>query len=328
MMKRRHFLAGAAALMTSPWHAWAQPSSLPEGQIRIFVGWAPGGGTDTFARIISQKLGERWGKAVVVENKPGATGMLAAGYFANTEFREGINLLITHVNTHAIAPHLFQSRINYDALKDFTPIVSIGATPHLLVTSVDNPVDSVQEIVEACRAAPGKVTFGSSGVGSVQHLAIAMFNAAADVQGLHVPYKGSGPMHSDMMGRQIGYSFDTMTASAPHVQGGRFKALAQTRMTRTKSFPDLPTMDELGFKNYDASSWYGVSGPSGMPAEIVQMLNEEINAVLAMPDVVERFEGYGVEDGGGSAEKFAGFMQDEYAKWGEVVRVAGVTAEG
>ncbi len=124
------------------------------------------------------------------------------------------------------------------------------------------------------------------------------------------------------------YSFDTMTASAPHVQGGRFKALAQTRMTRTKSFPDLPTMDELGFKNYDASSWYGVSGPSGMPAEIVQMLNEEINAVLAMPDVVERFEGYGVEDGGGSAEKFAGFMQDEYTKWGEVVRVAGVTAEG
>lgn len=326
-MKRRDFIAAGATALAAPWAGAAPPASeLPKGPVKILVGWAPGGGTDVFARIVGQKLSEIWGRPVIVENKPGATGSLAAEYFAKTRFTEGINLLMAHVNTHAISPQIFRS-ITYDPLKDYAPIALIGATPHILVTSSRNGHASVQEVVELCRKSPGKVSFGSSGTGSVQHLAAEMFNMAAGVKSIHVPYKGSGPMQTDLIGGQIDFSFDTMTAATAQVRAGKMLGIAQTRVNRAKGFPAMPTMDEQGFKGFDASSWYGVVGPRDMSRELAQRINADINRVLAMPDVVSRFDGYGVEDGGGSVDKFAAFMAAEYRKWGDVVRAAKITEE-
>lgn len=324
-MQRRFFLASSAATLVAPW-ANASTADLPKGQVKILVGWAPGGGTDVFARIVGQKLSELWGRPVVVENKPGATGSLAADYFAKTRFTDGINLLMAHVNTHAISPQIFKS-ITYDPLRDYAPIALIGATPHILVTSSQNGYASIQEVVEACKKKPGKISFGSSGTGSVQHLAAEMFNMAAGVKSIHVPYKGSGPMQTDLIGGQIDFSFDTMTAATAQVKAGKMKGIVQTRVNRAKGFPSMPTMHEQGFKGFDASSWYGVVGPKGMSSDLVQRINADINSVLALPDVASRFDGYGVEDGGGSAEKFAAFMVDEYKKWGDVVRTAKITEE-
>ncbi len=322
-MKRREFMAGSAAVLAAP---WARAADLPKGTVKILVGWAPGGGTDVFGRIVGQKLSELWGRPVIVENKPGATGSLAADYFAKTKFTDGINLLIAHVNTHAISPHIFKS-ITYDPLKDFAPIALIGATPHILVTSHKNPYTSIKEVVELCKKNPGTISFGSSGTGSVQHLAAEMFNMAAGVKSIHVPYKGSGPMQTDLIGGQIDFSFDTMTAATAQVKAKKMTGIVQTRVSRAKGFPDIPTMDEQGFKGFDASSWYGVVGPKDMPKDVVLQINADINKVLAMPDVVARFESYGAEDGGGSAAKFAAFMAAEYKKWGDVVRSAKITEE-
>lgn len=324
-MRRRHFIAGSLAVLSAPWAQAA--TELPKGIVRIYVGWAPGGGTDVFARIVGQKLSELWGRSVVIENKPGATGALAAGFFAQTRFTEGLNLLMAHVNTHAIGPHIFKA-ISYDPLKDFAPIAMVGATPHILVTSANRAgASTVKEVVEECRKSPGKISFGSSGTGSVQHLCAAMFNMAADVQSIHVPYKGSGPLQTDLIGGQIDYSFDTMTAATAQVKAKKTAAIVQTRVKRAKGFPELATMDEQGFKGFDVSSWYGVVGPKGMSAELAAQINADINKVLALPDVVARFDGFGVEDGGGSVDKFAGFMASEFKKWGEVVRTAKITEE-
>lgn len=324
-MKRRDFIAASAGALAAPWALGA--TELPKGIVKIYVGWAPGGGTDVFARIVGQQLSQLWGRSVVVENKPGATGALAADFFARTRFTEGVNLLMAHVNTHAISPHIFKS-ISYDPLKDFAPIAMVGATPHILVTRAKNSAGSVKEVVEQCRQSPGKISFGSSGTGSVQHLAAAMFNMAAEVKSIHVPYKGSGPMQTDLIGGQIDYSFDTMTAATAQVKAGRMAGIVQTRLQRAKGFPELPTMDEQGFKGFDVSSWYGVVGPRDMSRDLALQINADINKVLALPDVVARFDGYGVEDGGGSVDKFAAFMAAEFKKWGEVVRTAKVTEEG
>jgi tripartite-type tricarboxylate transporter receptor subunit TctC len=322
-MKRRSFLLGATALLATP---LLKASPLPQGTIKITVGWAPGGGTDVFARIVGQKLSDLWGRAVVVENKPGATGMLAAEQFSRIKHSNDLNLLMAHVNTHAIAPHIFKT-VSYDPLKDYAPIALIGATPHLLVTSEKHKGVSVADVVALCTKNPGDISFGSSGTGSVQHLAAEMFNMAANVQSIHVPYRGSGPMHTDLIGGQIDFSFDTMTASTAQVKGGKLMAIAQTRLKRAKGFPDVPTMDEQGFKGFDASSWYGVVGPADMPKDLAETINADINKVLMMPDVVQRFDSFGVEDGGGSVQDFASFMATEYEKWGKVVRAANIKAD-
>ncbi|QNN59286.1 tripartite tricarboxylate transporter substrate binding protein [Diaphorobacter ruginosibacter] len=327
-MQRRQFIASTATALAAGWagSSLAATSELPKGTIKIYVGWAPGGGTDVFARIVGQKLSEIWGRPVVVENKPGATGALCADFFAKSKFQDGLNLLMAHVNTHAISPQIFKS-ITYDPLKDYAPIALIGVTPHILVSGSKQKFASINDVVELCRKNPGKVSFGSSGTGSVQHLAAEMFNMAAGVKTIHVPYKGSGPMQTDLIGGQIDFSFDTMTAAAPQVKSGKVQGIVQTRVSRAKGFPAMPTMDEQGFKGFDASSWYGVVGPRDMPKALAEHINADINKVLAMPDVISRFDGYGVEGGGGSVDKFASFMAAEYRKWGEVVRAANITDE-
>ena len=319
MIQRRTFAVGGAALMAVP---MLRAQTLPSGPVRIVVGFAPGGGTDILARVVGQKLGEIWKTQVLVDNKAGATGVIAADYVAKQP-ADGSTLLMAHINSHAIAPALFP-KMNYDALRDFSPIALVGVTPNLLICGEHEKARTVKELVELCKAYPNKISFGSAGSGSAQHLALEMFKLQAGVQALHIPYKGSGPMLTDLIGGQINYSFDTMTAATPHVKSGKAIALAQTREKRAKGHPNVPTMAESGFPGYEATTWYGLAGPAKMNPAMVKRMNEDVNKVLAMPDVMEKFEQYGAEDGGGSSEKFSAFIRSEGVKWAKVVKEAHV----
>jgi tripartite-type tricarboxylate transporter receptor subunit TctC len=265
-----------------------------------------------------------WGQQVIVENKPGVAGLLAAEYVSQQP-SDGSTLLMAHINSHALAPSL-QPKLRYNIERDFVPIVLVGVTPNLLVGHPAQP-KTVKEIVALCKAQPGKVAFGSAGSGSAQHLALEMFKLRAKVDALHIPYKGSGPLLTDLIGGQIQYCFETMTAATPHVKNGRVVAIAQTRTKRATGHPTVPTMQEEGFAGFEATTWYGLVGPGKLPAPIAEKVNRDVNTVLAMPDVQERFDTYGAEDGGGSSEKFAQFIRSEIAKWAKVVKDANVKVE-
>jgi tripartite-type tricarboxylate transporter receptor subunit TctC len=208
--------------------------------------------------------------------------------------------------------------------RDFTPIMLVGVTPNLLIANKNQAAKSVPDIVALCKAQPGKVSFGSAGAGSAQHLALEMFKLRARVDALHIPYKGSGPLLQDLIGGQIQYSFETMTAATPHVKSGNVLAVAQTRTKRAKGHPNVATMAELGYEGFDATTWYGLAGPGKLSPAIVARINRDANAVLAMPDVQEKLDTDGAEDGGGSPEKFAEFIRSETAKWAKVVKDADV----
>jgi tripartite-type tricarboxylate transporter receptor subunit TctC len=297
----------------------------PFGPVRIVVGFPPGGGTDALARVVGQKLGAMWGQQVIVENKAGVAGVLAAEYVA-TQPSDGSTLLMAHINSHALALSL-QPKLRYDIERDFVPIVLVGVTPNLLIANPAQSAKTVKDIVALCKAQPGAVSFGSAGSGSAQHLALEMFKLRAKVDALHVPYKGSGPLLTDLMGGQIQYSFETMTAATPHVKSGRVIAVAQTRIKRAKGHPSVPTMQEEGYPGFEATTWYGLAGPGKLPSAIAQKINRDVNTVLAMPDVQEKLDTYGAEDGGGSSEKFAQFIRAEQVKWARVVKEAGVKIE-
>ena len=317
-MQRRSILkaaAGAATTLAVP-QVFAQP--WPSGPIRIIVGFPPGGGTDALARVLSVKLTQMWNQQVIVETKAGVAGVLAADYVAQQP-SDGTTLLMAHINSHALATSL-QPKLRYNVERDFTPIMLVGVTPNLLIANKNQAAKSVPDIVALCKAQPGKVSFGSAGAGSAQHLALEMFKLRAKVDALHVPYKGSGPALTDLMGGQIQYSFETMTAATPHVKSGKVLAVAQTRTKRAKGHPNVPTMEEQGFPGFEATTWYGLAGPGKLPSAIAQKMNEDVNKVLAMPDVQEKLDTYGAEDGGGTRQKFADFIRAETAKWAKVVK--------
>ena len=324
-MQRRSVLkaaAGAAATLGVP-RLYAQ--AWPTGPVRIVVGFPPGGGTDALARVLSVKLTQMWGQQVVVENKAGVAGVLAAEY-VSTQPSDGSTLLMAHINSHALAPSL-QPKLRYDLDRDFVSIVLVGVTPNLLIANPNAPAKTVKDIVALCKAQPGGVSFGSAGAGSAQHLALEMFKLRAKVDALHVPYKGSGPLLTDLIGGQIQDSFDTMTAATPHVKNGRVIAIAQTRTKRAKGHPSVPTMQEQGFDGFEATTWYGLVGPGKLPTPIALKINHDVNQILSMPDVQEKLDTYGAEDGGGSTDKFAQFIRSETAKWAKVVKDGNVKVE-
>ena len=316
-MQRRSFIGASGALAATLAAPALQAQEWPSGPVRIIVGFPPGGGTDALARVVAQKLTAMWNVQVIVENKAGVAGVLAAEYVA-TQPADGSTLLMAHINSHALAPAL-QPKLRYNTERDFSPIVLVGVTPNLLIAHPQGG-KSVKDIVAQCKAKPGTVSFGSAGAGSAQHLALEMFKLQAKVDALHIPYKGSGPLLTDLIGGQIQYCFETMTAATPHVKGGKLVAVAQTRAKRAKGHPNVPTMVELGFADFEATTWYGLAGPGKLPTPIARKINEDVNKVLAMPDVQERLDTYGAEDGGGSTEKFAQFIRSETAKWAKVVK--------
>jgi tripartite-type tricarboxylate transporter receptor subunit TctC len=318
-MKRRTLIAATAVTLAAP---LVKAQSLPKGPVRIIVGFPPGGGTDALARVVAQKLQAMWGISIVIENKAGAAGVIAADYVSK-QAPDGNTLLMAHINSHALAPAM-GTKLNYDAERDFAPISMVGVTPNILICNPDQPAKTVAELVELCRRQPGKISFASAGGGSAQHFALEMFKLQAGIDALHVPYKGSGPALTDLMGGQVNYCFETMTSAAPHIKSGKALALAQTRLKRAKGFPGVPTMAEAGFAGFEATVWYGLMAPSRVPAGMTQRMNDDVNKVLAMPDVQEKMDQYGAEDGGGSIEKFANFIKSEQQKWAQVAKAANV----
>jgi tripartite-type tricarboxylate transporter receptor subunit TctC len=323
-MQRRTFVSSAvagAALVAAP---MLKAQTLPNGPIRIVVGFPPGGGTDALARVVGQKLAVMWNLSVIIENKAGAAGVIAADYVSK-QASDGNTLLMAHINSHALAPSLVP-KLGYVVERDFVPIALVGVTPNLLICNENQKAKTVKDLVELCKKNPGSISFASAGGGSAQHLALEMFKLRAGIDALHVPYKGSGPALVDLIGGQVNYCFETMTSATPHVKGGRAIAIAQTRTKRAKGHPNVPTMDESGFPGFDATTWYGLVGPGKLPQAMAKRMNDDINRVMLMPDVMDKFEQYGAEDGGGSTERFADFIKTEQTKWAKVIKEAKVSA--
>jgi tripartite-type tricarboxylate transporter receptor subunit TctC len=319
-MQRRTFLSAGAVALATP-HAFAQ--ALPTQPVKIVVGFSPGGGTDAVARLLAQKLAPMWNTTVVVENKAGAAGVIAAEYVAKQP-ADGTTLLMANFSSHAVAPALYP-KLGYTVASDFTPLTLVGITPNVLVTRPGSPAKTLQDVIAMCKARPGQVSFGSAGQGSAQHLALEMFKLRAGVDALHVPYKGSGPMLTDLLGGQIDFSFETMSSAIQQVRQGKLVAIAQTSPKRSKQFADVPTVAELGFPGFQAATWYGMVGPGRLPAAMAARMSEDIAKVLAMPDVAEKLEGLSAEGGGGSMQRFAEFMAEEQVRWGKVIKDAKVT---
>lgn len=324
-MQRRTLVTGLIATAATVASPILRAQTLPAGPVRIIVGFPPGGGTDALARVVGQKLAVLWNTSVIIENKAGAAGVIAADFVAKQP-GDGNTLLMAHINSHALAPAL-GIKLGYNAERDFAPISMVGITPNMLICNADQPAKTVKDLVALCKAKPGQISFASAGGGSAQHFALEMFKLQAKIFALHIPYRGSGPALVDLIGGQVNYCFETMTSATPHVKSGKAIALAQTRLKRAKGHPTVPTMDESGFPGFEATVWYGLMGPSKMPPATVQRMNEDINKVLAMPDVQEKMEQYGAEDGGGSTEKFAAFIKTEQQKWALVAQQAKVKAD-
>ena len=297
--------------------------SYPSRPVRIVVPLSPGGFADTPARMLAPRLSDQLGRQFFVENKPGAGGTIGADFVAKSA-PDGYTLLLTGT-PHVISAHLYK-KMPYDALKDFTHIAMIASGPYALVVNTQKlPVNSVRELIAAAKAQPGKIDYASSGNGSAQHLVGALFNALAGVELNHVPYKGSGPAMQDLISGQVGVSFAGVPNVLGHVRSGRLRALGVTTPKRWSELPEVPTLAEAGVAGYEATLWLSISGPAGMPAEIVQRLYAEISKALQDPEVQSNFRSGGVDATSMGPQELNAFMRAEYEKWGKVVRDTGAT---
>lgn len=300
-----------------------QAQSYPSRPVRLVVPLSPGGFADTPTRMLAPRLSEQLGRQFFVENKPGAGGTIGADFVAKSA-PDGYTLLVTGT-PHVISAHLYK-KLPYDALRDFTHIALIASGPYALVVNPQKlPVSSVRELITAARAQPGKIDFASSGNGSAQHLVGALFNSMAGIDLNHVPYKGSGPAMQDLVAGQVGVSFAGVPNVLGHVRSGRLRALGVTTATRWSELPDVPTLAEAGVPGYEATLWLNVSGPAGMPADIVQRLNNEIAKALKDPEVQNNFRTGGVDAVWMGPQELNAFMRAEHEKWGKVVRDTGAT---
>ncbi len=319
-MQARHWLAAAlVAVATS-----LQAQGYPNQAIKLIVPWPPGGGVDTSARIVSQPLAERLGQGVVIDNRPGAGGNIGTEIAKNAK-ADGYTLLMGSSSPNAINVHIY-SKLAFHPLNDFTPIVYVTAVPNILVVPGNAPHNSAQELLAHIKANPGKVNYGSAGVGSSQHLAAAMLIASTGIQVVHVPYKGTGPAETDLIAGHIPMMLDT-TACLPFVAAGKMKALAVASKARNPALPNVPTFDELGISGVYSSAWYGIMGPAGLPAEVVNRINGEVNALLRTPETRKRIADFGGEPGGGTPADFAKFIQSEIARYADVVKASGAKVE-
>ena len=295
----------------------------PSRPVRIVVPLSPGGFADTPARMLAPRLSEQLGKQFFVENKPGAGGTIGADFVAKSP-PDGYTLLLTGT-PHVISAHLYK-KVPYDALKDFTHIALIASGPYALVVNPQKvPANSVRELIALAKSQPGKIDFASSGNGSAQHLVGALFNSMAGIELNHVPYKGSGPAMQDLIGGQVGVSFAGIPNVLGHVKAGRLKLLGVTTAKRWSELPDVPTLAEAGVPGYEATLWLNISGPAGMPSDIVQRLNGEIAKALQDSEVQKNFQGAGVEATSMGPQELERFMRAEYDKWGKVVKDTGAT---
>ncbi len=321
---RRQLARALAVLGALPASAFAQPVAWrPNRPVRVIVPFPPGGATDMLARLVAQRLGDRLGQPLVIENRPGATGTVAAGQVAKSP-PDGYTIMMGHVSVNAIAPALL-SNLPYDVLKDFAPIALAAAVPHIVTVHPSMPARSLKELIAHLKSQPGKLTFPSAGNGSMPHLAGEIFKSLAGVQVMHVPYKGTGQSMQDLLGGQHLVAFDTMPAASPHVRSGKLRALAVSSAKRAPSFPDVPTSEEAGLAGYVVSTWYGLFAPAGTPGAIVNRLHAEAVKAMQTPDTKAKLDGIGADGTvSRSPEEFTALVRADTARYAKIVKEIGL----
>jgi tripartite-type tricarboxylate transporter receptor subunit TctC len=317
----RVFLFGLFAAM--PLLATGQ--SYPSKPIRLVVPFPAGGTTDLLARAMAQKLSEALGQQVVVDNRPGAGGNIGSDIVAKSA-PDGYTLLMGTVGTHAINVSLY-AKMPYDAVKDFVPIVLVAGVPNVLVVHPALPVKTVADLIKLAKDQPGSINFASSGNGTSIHLSGELFKSLTGVQMAHIPYKGSAPALTDLIGGQVQIMFDNLPSALPHIKAAKLRAIAVTSTKRAPALPDLPTIAESGVPGFEASSWFGMLAPAGTPREIVLRINAEVNKALQAGDMKEKLLAQGAEAVGNSPEFFVEYIRSETTKWAKVVKDSGAKVD-
>jgi tripartite-type tricarboxylate transporter receptor subunit TctC len=322
-IRRTVLNALVAALASAPMLAQGAEGEYPSKPIRMLVGFAPGGGTDTTARALTPKLAERLGQQVIVDNRPGAAGNIATDLTTKAP-PDGYTTLMGTIAALAINPTLY-GNLPFDPLKDLAPVTRAVDSTNILVVHPTVPAKTVKELIALSKSK--SLNGGSSGVGGAGHLALELFNVLAGTKIVHVPYKGGGPAMVDLLGGQINLIFATAASAVPHIQSGKIRALAVTTANRSKLVPDLPTVAEAGLKGFEANNWYGVVVPAKTPQPIIDRLNREFTAVLKMPEIQEVLFKQGLDAAPSTPEAFAAYIKSETAKWAKVIKASGAKPE-
>lgn len=320
-MKRRTLLTTALASslpLTALDAAWAQ-SARP---IRLIVPFTPGGSTDILARAIAPKLALALGLTVLIDNRPGAGGSLGAAEAAKAE-PDGQTLLMGHIGTLAVNPAIYP-RLGYDPIKSFTPVAWVARVPNVLVVPASSPAKTFKQFIDLARARPGQMTFSTGGNGSAAHITFEYLKLRSRIFMLHIPYRGTAPSVTDLIGGQVDTTFTGAPAVLPHVRSGRLRALAVSSPQRIPALPDVPTVAESGYPGFEADQWYGVVAPAGTPAAVVSRLNAEINKALALPDVAQQLAVEGALPTPGTPQAFGDLIRREIPRWAEVVKAGNV----
>jgi tripartite-type tricarboxylate transporter receptor subunit TctC len=316
--------SSAAALALFVVSASASAQSYPTGPVRVIVPFPAGGGVDTTGRLIGQKLTEALGKQFVVDNRPGANGMIGSELAAKAP-RDGYTLMVNGAN-FVTTPSLYK-KVTYDPIREFDPVSLVALAPNVLVVHPSLPVKSVKELAALARARPGQVNFAGSGSGSTPHLAAELFNTLANVKMVHVPYRGTGPAIAGLMSGEASVMFMPTTNAVPLVKSGRLRALAVTSAKRLTALPELATVAESGLKGYESSQWYGVLAPAGTPADILNTLNTHIAKIMQTPEMRQRMTDSGSVAVGSTREAFATHLREEFAKWARVIKQSGAQVD-
>ena len=313
-------LVAALIALAAPYAAAQQYPSKP---VRIIVPFAPGGGSDFTARLIAQKLTERYGQSFIVENRAGAGGNLGAELALKAP-PDGYTLLLISAS-YTVNPSVY--KLSFDPIKDIAPIIQVSGGPYVVAVHPSVPAKTLAEFVNYARAQPEKLAYGSSGNGSVMHVSTAYFLDSAKIKVLHVPYKGTGPALQDTLGGQVQLIFGAVPTTLPHVKAGKLRALAVTTQKRIAAAPDIPTIAESGYPDYEVTNWHGIVAPRGVPREIIEQLNRDINGMLGSEDFKKVLANDGLEPAGGPSSRFAEVLARETARWAKVVQQAGIKAE-
>ncbi len=320
---RRSIVAG---LLTAPFLAnLARAQDFPDRPLRFIVGFPPGGPNDLLARLIAPGIGERLGRSIVVENKAGANGEIAASFTAKSPPDGSVFMLASNGST-TVAPALNRN-MPYDIRTDFAAVAPVGINPMLLVTRPGLPAGNVTELLALARAHPGKLNGASAGAGGATHLALELFKAMGRLDIVHVPYKGGGPAMADLMANLVDIYFGGLSTALPHAKSGKMRALGQTSLVRSAAAPDIPTIAESGLPGYEAAISYGIFLPPGAPKALVERLHAAVDATVRSPDVLRKFVDLGADPQFGSPVEFAAYVADDFAKWARLAKEAGLKAE-